>query len=139
LAARCSPLRRCRQLAGALQRLRPDLAWQEDARLAEFDFGCWEGQRWSAIAQEEYARWTADFAHYRFGGRESVAELMTRIALALADARGAGRDALWVTHAGVARALHLLLAGKGVPREAADWPRATLGFGQALLLRVPNA
>ncbi|GAB3766852.1 alpha-ribazole phosphatase [Ramlibacter monticola] len=139
LAARCSPLQRCRQLAVALQQLRPDLTWQDDARLAELDFGCWEGQRWSAIAQEEYARWTADFALYRFGGRENVAELMARVASALAEARRSGRDGLWVTHGGVARALHLLVAGQGVPRTAADWPREGLGFGEARVFTVTDA
>src|SRR5205085_5454037 len=57
LDASSSPLRRCTELAVALQQLRPDLPWRADARLAEFDFGCWEGQRWSAIAQDEYERW----------------------------------------------------------------------------------
>lgn len=139
LAARCSPLRRCRQLADALQQLRPDVVCREDARLAEFDFGCWEGQHWSAIPQGEYARWTADFAHYRFGGRDSVAELMARVASALAEAQGEGRDALWVTHAGVVRALQLLVAGQCVPRTAADWPREGVGFGQARVLTVNTA
>ena len=39
-----SPLRRCRQLAQALQALRPGLASAMDSRLLEMDFGEWEGQ-----------------------------------------------------------------------------------------------
>src|SRR5256885_11764934 len=37
-----SPLRRCRQLAQALQALRPGLASAMDSRLLEMDFGEWE-------------------------------------------------------------------------------------------------
>jgi alpha-ribazole phosphatase len=40
-----SPLLRCQQLAQALLALRPDLSHQTEARLAEMNFGNWEGQR----------------------------------------------------------------------------------------------
>jgi alpha-ribazole phosphatase len=130
LAATCSPLRRCTQLADALHAVRADLAWRADARLAEMDFGAWEGRRWDAIGRAEFDHWTADFAAYRCGGGESVAQLMGRVALALQDARAAGGDALWLTHAGVIRAARLLVAGVAVPRTAADWPREGPDFGQ---------
>lgn len=125
-----SPLRRCRQLADALQALRPDLSCRVDERLAEMDFGCWEGWRWSAIGPDEFDRWTADFCGYRFGGRESVGELMTRVAAALDEARQSRGDALWVTHAGVIRAVRLLAAGVGLPQSADQWPRETIDFGR---------
>ncbi|HZF82948.1 MAG TPA: histidine phosphatase family protein, partial [Burkholderiaceae bacterium] len=49
-----SPLRRCVGLAQALAALRPDLPpARVDARLAEMDFGAWEGQAWQAIARAE--------------------------------------------------------------------------------------
>jgi alpha-ribazole phosphatase len=131
LAACSSPLVRCVQLAEALHGLRPDLRVRADARLAEMDFGSWEGRFWRDIAKEEFDLWTADFAHHACGGGESVAQLMARTAAALADARTDGVDALWVTHAGVIRAVGLLAAGIVLPRSAADWPRAGLGFGQA--------
>lgn len=131
LAVRCSPLRRCRQLAQALEALRPELAARADPRLAEMDFGRWEGRPWAAIGQHEFDAWTADFAGHRCGGGESVAQLMARVGAALADARGAGRDVLWVTHGGVVRAARLLAAGIAVPRQADEWPREGLGFGEA--------
>lgn len=136
LPVTCSPLRRCRQLAAALQVVRPDLAPVFDQRLAELDFGCWEGVRWDAIARAEFERWEADFAGHRFGGHESVGELVARVASALGDARAAGLDRLWITHAGVDRAATLLLRGAGAPARAADWPRAGLAFGTARCLEL---
>ena len=46
---RTSPLQRCELLALDLQARRPDLALKTDARLAEMDFGAWEGQPWGHI------------------------------------------------------------------------------------------
>ena len=131
LALRSSPLRRCLELADALCALRPDFACSEDPRLAEMDFGRWEGARWDAIARAEFDAWMADFPGWRCGGGESVAQLMARVGQALADTRGAGSDALWITHGGVVRAVRLLAAGVAVPQRAGDWPREGLAFGQA--------
>lgn len=138
LAVASSPLRRCRQLAEALQAVRPDLRFRTDARLAELDFGSWEGVRWSDIPQDEYERWTADFPGYRFGGRECVAQLMARVSQALAQARRGG-DAAWITHGGVIRAVRLLAGGLALPLRADAWPRAGLGFGQSLCLALDSA
>lgn len=131
LAVRSSPLRRCAQLAEALQAFRPDLAHQFDARLTEMDFGTWEGQRWDEIGREAFDGWMADFARHRCGGAESVSALMQRVALSLAEVRAGGRDVLWITHAGVVRATRLLAAGVALPRQAADWPVEGLGFGES--------
>ena len=105
LPLRVSPLQRCEQLAQALQGLRPDLVYKTtEPRLAEMDFGHWEGQAWSSIPQHALDAWVADFAQHRFGGRESVAEVMHRVALAWEASRQVGQDAAWITHAGVIRA-----------------------------------
>ncbi|MDD5336448.1 MAG: histidine phosphatase family protein [Rhodoferax sp.] len=125
----CSPLRRCQHLADCLQALRPDLLCATDARLAEMDFGCWEGQRWDAVPQADYARWLADFSRHRFGGRESVAELMQRVAGAWRDTQRMGVDAAWITHAGVIRAATLLASGVQQLERAAQWPREAPAFG----------
>lgn len=131
---RASPLQRCEQLAQALQGLRPDLACTTDARLAELDFGAWEGQRWDAIAPAAYDAWTADFAHYRPGGGESLAVLLQRVQGALAAARGNGGDEAWITHAGVARCVHWLLRAPAHTWPAAsewDMPAPSFGAWQA--------
>lgn len=136
LAIYSSPLQRCVQLAQALQSRRPELAWKCDPRLAEMDFGAWEGHAWEAIDRGQLDAWTAGFADHRCGGGESVSELLLRVGEALADARLQGRDVLWVTHAGVARALRLVLSGARRPR-ADQWPLEGPAFGE--LLRIPLA
>lgn len=125
-----SPLQRCERLAQCLQGLRPDLTYKTDARLAEIDFGCWEGQAWDQIPPAAYDAWTADFGGHRFGGRESVGAFMQRVAGAWDEAAHAGRDALWVTHAGVIRAATLLAQGIRTVQLASDWPATAPGFGQ---------
>lgn len=138
LAMRCSPRQRCRQLAQALKAARPDLAPLEDPRLAEMDFGRWEGRPWSAIDRLEFDAWTGDFATYRCGGGDSVADLMARVAAALDETRRGGQDTLWVTHGGVVRAVRLLLAGVRLPARADEWPRAGLEFGRFECIALPD-
>ena len=131
-----SPLQRCSGLAEALQAVRPELVYQTDARLAEMDFGCWEGWRWDRIGRTEIDRWTADFGDYRFGGRESVQMLLDRVAsarrhaAALAGRDGSRADVLWITHAGVIRAAGLLARGIDTVVRADQWPAEAIGFGQ---------
>ncbi len=125
-AALCvSGLRRARQLADAIRLLRPDVEpAQTDARLNEMDFGQWELQRWDAIPRAAFDTWMADFAHHRFGGAESTQEVIGRVAGALHDLRSARRaEAVWVTHAGVIRAVQYLAAhGEKPIRSVSEWP-----------------
>jgi alpha-ribazole phosphatase len=105
----CSPLQRCEHLAQALQGLEPDLAYKTDARLAEMHFGAWEMQAWEAIAPSQLQAWTDDFAHFRCGGSgESSAWFVRRVAQCLRDCALAGQDQVWITHAGVMKALQWL-------------------------------
>jgi alpha-ribazole phosphatase len=130
-----SPLQRCEQLTQCLQGLRPDLTHVVDARLAEMDFGQWEGQRWDAIARAELDAWTAEFATWRCGGAESVQGFMDRVGAAWdatrAQARAqGGTTQVWITHAGVIRAAQLLAAGQRQITRADQWPPMAPGFGQ---------
>lgn len=129
MVVRSSPLARCAQLAQALESLRPDLVPCSDARLAEMDFGTWEGRPWDALGRSTFDAWMADFAQHRCGGGENVAALMQRVGAALADARASGADTLWITHAGVVRAVRLLVQGVDLPARASDWPQQGLPFG----------
>lgn len=107
----CSPLQRCEHLAHILQGLKPDLAYKTDARLAEMHFGAWEMQAWAAIAPSELQAWTDDFAHFRCGGSgESSASFVRRVAQCLRETALSGQDQVWVTHAGVMKALQWLQA-----------------------------
>ncbi|MDD2927215.1 histidine phosphatase family protein [Rhodoferax sp.] len=131
-----SPLQRCERLTLVLCGLRPDLTYKVDARLVEMNFGCWEGQRWDSLAADELARWTADFWHHRFGGVESVADVMQRVAAAWDDAAAGPGPQVWVTHAGVIRAVELLAQGVRQLSDAAQWPVQAPGFGQWRVLAL---
>lgn len=128
-----SPLRRCAELAQAIETLRPDLQWQRDPRLAEMDFGAWEGQLWASIARADFDAWTGSFADGAPGGHgESTRHFMQRVGGAFDDWRASDHDALWVTHAGVMRAVQLLHRGVRQVECADQWPSAPIGYGECL-------
>jgi alpha-ribazole phosphatase len=132
-----SPLQRCELLADTLQGLRPDLIYKTDARLVEMNFGNHEGGRWDSIPQDAYDAWTASFWQHRFGGVESVADVMARVASAWDEALACGKPQVWVTHAGVIRAASLLAQGVRRVDQAQHWPQAAPAFGQCLVLAAP--
>lgn len=129
VALRTSPRVRARALAQALA-APLGLPLEEDGRLAEMDFGCWEGVPWDRIPQAAFDAWTADFAHHRFGGRECTQQVLERVWQAMQQARASAGDQLWVTHAGVIRAAqHLQVRGRPQIETAAQWPREAPAFG----------
>jgi alpha-ribazole phosphatase len=131
-----SPLQRCEQLAHTLLGLRPDLVFKTDVRLAEMDFGGWEGRAWQAVDPAELQAWTDDFAHYAVGSHgESVTAFMARVAAAF-DALDDQGDTLWITHAGVARAAQLLAQGVRQIARAEHWPLNAPKYGQWLTLNL---
>jgi alpha-ribazole phosphatase len=125
-----SPLQRCEHLAYTLCGLRPDLSYRTDARLREMNFGQWEGVRWDAIPAAAVSAWTNDFWLHRFGGAESVADVMARVAAVWAEAVQSDKDQVWITHAGVIRAVSLIARGITEPRDATQWPASAPGYGQ---------
>lgn len=129
-----SPLRRCMQLSQALRTCRSDLTIREDPRLAEMDFGDWEGWRWADIPRAELDAWTAQFWQLRFGGRESVADLMARVGAAWHEAGASSRPVAWVTHAGVIRATRLWADGVTELQDATGWPAEAPVFGGHVVL-----
>jgi len=137
-----SPLLRCQQLAQALQALRVDLSFQAEGRLAEMNFGTWEGQRWDALPPEAFEAWTTDFWFHRVGGGECVADFMGRVAEvwdAAVASPVSGVSQVWLTHAGVIRAARLIASGQREVRTAADWPAAAPGYGQCWRYQMPSA
>lgn len=125
-----SPLQRCTQLAQALARLRPDLVPRLDPRLAEMDFGSWEGRAWSSLDRGEMDAWAGDFAGYRAGGTgECVSQFVARVDASLREMRRAGRDQAWIAHAGVFKVLVRRLDGLALAK-APDWPVEKLEYGQ---------
>lgn len=133
-----SPLRRCTQLAQALARLRPDLVPRLDSRLAEMDFGSWEGRAWNSLDRGEVDAWTNDFAGYRAGGTgESVSGFARRVDSLLLEMRRAGRDQAWIAHAGVFKVLVARLDGLALA-AASDWPVETLKWGDWRLFPIES-
>ena len=129
-----SPQQRCERLAHAIQGLRPDLLYKLDVRLREMNFGQWEGQSWEAIPKQALSAWTDDFWQHRFGGAESVAEVMTRVAKAWDEAASTGQPKVWVTHAGVIRAAMLIAQGLRTLNDASLWPAKAPGYGEWICL-----
>lgn len=135
-----SPLGRCQQLAQALQALRPDLRFDTEQRLAEMNFGAWEGQRWDVLPAEVFDAWTHDFWCHRVGGGECVADFMGRVGEVWDAAMAAGVADVpqaWLTHAGVIRAARLIASGQREVRAAADWPAAAPDYGQCWCYQEP--
>jgi alpha-ribazole phosphatase len=135
-----SPLQRCAQLAQALCALRPDLACTSDPRLQEMDFGAWEGRAWSDIASADLLAWTDGFADYAVGGGgESTRQVMARVAEAFDELQG-HCDTLWITHAGVIRAVELIARGVRQISSAGQWPIEAPAYGQwcTLELQTPS-
>lgn len=131
-----SPLRRCTQLAQALALLRPDLVPRLDARLAEMDFGSWEGRAWNGLDRGDIEAWTNDFATYRVGATgESVSTFVARIDAILQETRSAGCDQAWIAHGGVFKVLVRRLGGLELAK-ASDWPVETLEWGEWHMFQI---
>jgi len=104
-----SPASRCRLLA---ERLGQPVSI--DPRLAEMDFGAWEGLRWNDIPRDVLDPWCADFVTARPPGGETFTELAARARACAAEitARPDADRTILVTHSGVIRAL--LTAARGM-------------------------
>ena len=113
-----SPLRRCLDLARCLH-AEPRI----DARLAEMDFGRWEGQAWDVIPRLELDAWAANVAGYAPPGGESPNAVLARVQAFIADVNV--DEAVVVTHAGVIRLL--LAAQQGLP--PARWCELNFAYG----------
>lgn len=102
-----SPLNRCLALAEPLAlALAVDL--RQDARLAEMDFGAWEGLQWDAIPRVQSDPWAADPWSVAPPGGETFAMVHARVAAALVDVTA---GTVVVTHAGVIRAARMIVEG----------------------------
>lgn len=115
-------------------------------RLAEMDWGDWEGRQLAELRQElgeEMARNEARGLDFRPAGGESPREVQDRLRPWLAEVARAGRPALAVTHKGVIRAVLAAATGwdmTGKPPVKLDWAAAHLFAvdtdGQARIDRV---
>jgi probable phosphoglycerate mutase len=87
----------------------PVAGYASDARLAEINYGHWEGQLWRELPHADpagFAARNADTWNWQPRGGESYSALSARVAL---WARGIVRDTVVVSHGGVMRVLRGLL------------------------------
>lgn len=122
-----SPLRRCRELAECLH-AQPLF----DERLAEMNFGEWEGQAWDNIPRAQIDAWAADVAGYAPPGGESPLSLQRRALDFVASL--SVPEAIIVTHAGVIRTL--LAHWQGLPPER--WTELVFAYGSCTRVEVPR-
>lgn len=101
-----SPAARCMVLARAIAE-NLALSVEEDARLAELNFGSWEGRPWHDIPRDQSDHWAEDPVRRAPPGGETFAELQDRVAAALRDTG----PAIVITHAGPIRALWIAHRG----------------------------
>lgn len=94
-----SPLKRCIQLA---QVLSPS-GYIKDVRLAELNFGSWEGLSWNSIYELPYGKeWMNNYMELTCPGGESYHDLHNRVSAFINDL-DRSQNTLIVTHAGVIR------------------------------------
>lgn len=132
---RTSPLIRCRALAAKIG-ARFGIAPEIDERLAELEFGDWEGQYWDSIERHESEGWAADYWNVAPPGGETYRELYERVGAVLAElvAHKVSSVAV-VTHAGPIRAAlaHCLRL------DPARYPEVKLDHGGINLLCTDGA
>ncbi len=107
-----SPLSRALEVARRVA-ARTGAPLHADDRLAEMDFGAWEGLAWTAVPRPEIDAWAADPLAYRPGGGESVADVLRRVRRAWTGIASSADTTLVVTHAGPIRCL--LHIARGMP------------------------
>ncbi len=130
-AVHASPRRRAR-LLGALVARRFGLALRTDARLAERDFGGWEGMTWDAIYAAEGNAMDGMIDapdSFRPGGGETTAELAARV-LRWFHALPPEGDVAAASHGGPIAALVGSLRGEA----ARDWLAHVPRPGEGVLL-----
>lgn len=116
-----SPLRRSADVG----RLLAAWGWRHcvDPRLAELDFGSWDGLPWREIEAAAVDAWCSDFLRHAPGGGESLESLLVRCRHFVDDAVH-GPVRCVVGHAGWINAARWLAGRHPSPPTAAEWPAA---------------
>jgi alpha-ribazole phosphatase len=107
-----SPLGRALDVAREVAR-RTGAPLHADDRLADQDFGSWEGQAWTALKRDEVRMWETDPVAYAPGGGESLAAVLRRVRRAWTRIGSSEDTTLVLTHAAPIQCL-LHIAG-GLP------------------------
>jgi len=103
-----------------------------DARLAELDFGQWDGEPWSTIAVAEIDAWCQDLLRHPPGGGETVAGLAGRVRAFCRQRLDDGPGVLVVGHGGWIRLARAL--GDNEIVDATTWGQRLIAHGRRLEL-----
>jgi alpha-ribazole phosphatase len=135
-----SPLVRCDALARKIFERVAGSSLQQDARLAEMDFGRWEGLAWCDIERDQLDAWAADPMHYNGHGGESVAQLQTRVRAAfLEHTQSAGElPSLLVTHNGPIRCLLVAMQATQTMKAIDVMQVQGISYGELIELHAPH-
>lgn len=110
----CSPLARARETAEILHAEAPGAPVTPEPRLAEMDWGAWEGRTLAGLRDALGAEMSANEGRgldFRPPGGESPREVQRRLQPLLAELAAAGTDVVAVSHKGVLRAVYALASG----------------------------
>ncbi|MCX2561776.1 histidine phosphatase family protein [Acetobacter farinalis] len=125
-----SPAARCQQMARKLAAT-TGMDLRIDARLAELDFGEWEGQLWENIDRGLLDAWAADPEGFVPPGGESGGGLGRRVLSFWQDVHQAGTPACVLSHGGPLRVLSALAAGTPPELLAPSMPQ---GFARLFMV-----
>jgi alpha-ribazole phosphatase len=128
-----APATRCRTVAHRLAAT-TGMELRIDPRLAEFDFGQWEGRSWQEIGRAALDAWAADPESFAPPGGESGRDLRLRVDAFWHDLRQEGAGACILSHGGPLRLMCALAAGRTPDLLAPSLPQ-----GATRLFDVPHA
>ena len=125
-----SPLAR----AAIIGRLLRRQGWRHciDPRLAEVDFGRWDGRCWDDIPRAEVDVWSRDLLHHRPGDGEAVIALAMRIRAYCEDRQGQDGATVVVGHGGWIRLARALAEQE--PIDARNWGQRLVAHGRSVEL-----
>ncbi|WP_338029686.1 histidine phosphatase family protein [Gluconacetobacter tumulisoli] len=106
-----SPAGRCRLVAERIA-ARAGIALHADPRLAELDFGAWEGRSWQDIDRATLDDWAADPEGFAPPGGETGRDLRQRVQSFWQDLLAQGVPACVLSHGGPLRLMEGLAAGR---------------------------
>lgn len=125
-----SPAQRCLNMARRLASA-TGMELRVDDRLAELDFGQWEGKSWQEIGRAALDEWAASPEHFTPPGGESGQVLRQRVRAFWRDLSEVGTAACVVSHGGPLRVMSALAEGHGP-----DLLRPSMPQGSARLWQV---
>ena len=129
-----SPAARCEQMARKLA-ASAGMELRIDARLAEMDFGEWEGQPWDDIDRGLLDAWAADPEGFVPPGGETGRTLCRRVLSFWQDVQQAGTSACVLSHGGPLRVLSALAAGAPPALLAPSMPQ---GFARLFMVNAQS-